>query len=454
MAYQTINPYTNKVEQTYPNASDADLEAALTAAHKRYLEFRNAQPETRSAALHQVATLMRDEQHELATTLTREMGKLIGEAEAEVALCADIADYFADHGPGMLADTPLTTAAGPAYYAKQAVGVLVMVEPWNFPYYQIMRVFAPNFIVGNTMILKHASNTPASAEAFADVLRRAGVPDGSFANLFIDYDQVGQAIADPRVAGVALTGSERGGAAVAKEAGANLKKSTLELGGNDAFIILPDADWDIVRQVAPQSRLMNAGQICSASKRFIVVGDRYDEFVEFMKQEFAKVQPGAPMDPATTLAPLSSARAKDKLQKQVDAAVAAGAHVEYGNTPIDSDGAFFQPTVLTGIGRDNPVFNQELFGPVASIYHVDTEEEAVALANDSSYGLGSVVFSQDADRADRVARQLEAGMTFINRSWLTAPELPFGGVKNSGYGRELYELGLNAFVNEHLVLAK
>ncbi|KRM86828.1 NAD-dependent succinate-semialdehyde dehydrogenase [Lacticaseibacillus thailandensis] len=454
MAYQTINPYTNKLVRTYPNASDADLEAALTAGYARYQQFRNEAPATRSAALHQVATLMRQEKHELAKVLTIDMGKLIGEAEAEVALCADIADYFADHGADMLADTPLTTNAGAAYYAKQAVGVLVMVEPWNFPYYQLMRVFAPNFMVGNTMILKHSSITPGSAEAFVDVLKRAGVPDGSFTNLFINYDQVGKAIADPRVAGVALTGSERGGASVAQEAGAHLKKSTLELGGNDAFIILPDADWDVVKQAAPQARLMNAGQICTASKRFIVVGDRYDDFVDFMTQAFAKVQPGDPLDPATTLAPLSSAKAKAKLQEQVDSAVAGGAHVAYGNTPIDSEGAFFQPTVLTDIDHDNPTFNQELFGPVASIYHVDTEEEAIALANDSSYGLGSSVFSQDAERADRVARQLEAGMTFINRAWLSLPELPFGGVKNSGYGRELYQLGLNAFVNEHLVLAQ
>ncbi|WP_155287899.1 NAD-dependent succinate-semialdehyde dehydrogenase [Lacticaseibacillus zhaodongensis] len=453
MAYQTINPYTNELVKAYPNASDADLEKALATGHALYKQFRNEEPASRSAALHRVADEMRKDEDSLAATITTEMGKLIGEAKAEVELCANIADYFADHGAEFLQPTPLTTPAGKAYYAKQAVGIIMMVEPWNFPYYQIMRVFAPNFMVGNPMILKHAHNTPACAEAFEDVLRKADVPEGSLKNLFLDYDQVDKAIADPRVAGVALTGSERGGASVAKSAGEHLKKSTMELGGNDAFIILDDADWDLVKQVAPQARLGNAGQICSASKRFIVVGDKYDDFVDFMKTAFAKVQPGDPMDPSTTLAPLSSAKAKAHLQQQVDAAIAAGAKVEYGNTPIDSKGAFFQPTILTNIDRNNPVYNQELFGPVASIYHVATEEEAIELANDSSYGLGSVVFSKDAAHADKVAQQIEAGMTFINMSWTTAPELPFGGVKNSGYGRELYQLGLNAFVNEHLIMS-
>lgn len=452
MTYQTINPYTNKIEKTFPNASDSDLEKTLETGNRLCKTFRQEPSANRARILHRLATLMRDEKATLAATITKEMGKLIGESISEVELCANIADYFATHGEDFLAPIHLPTAAGHAYYQKQSVGIIVMVEPWNFPYYQIMRVFAPNFMVGNPMILKHASNTPACAAAFEDVVMRAGAPEGSLKNLFLDYGQVDKAIADPRVAGVALTGSERGGASVAKSAGEHLKKSTMELGGNDAFIILDDADWDLVKQVAPQARLANAGQICSASKRFIVVGDRYDEFVDYMKKAFAKVQPGDPMNPKTTLAPLSSAKAKANLQKQVDAAVAAGATVAFGNTPIESDGAFFQPTILTNIDRDNPAYNQEMFGPVASIYKVNSEKEAIELANDSSYGLGSVILSSDPKRADKVARQIEAGMSFINRPWLTSPELPFGGVKNSGYGRELYQLGFDAFVNEHLIL--
>ncbi|MFC6179731.1 NAD-dependent succinate-semialdehyde dehydrogenase [Lactiplantibacillus daowaiensis] len=452
MAYKTINPYTNETLKTYENTTDAELETALATGHHRYQAWRQDAPATRQATLHKIAVLMRTEKHALATILTTEMGKLIGEAEAEVDLCADIADYFAEHGADMLQPTPLATSAGKAYYAKQAVGILVMVEPWNFPYYQIMRVFAPNYVVGNPMILKHASNTPSSAAAFADVVKRAGAPAGSLTNLFISYDQVSAAIADKRVAGVALTGSERGGAAVAKEAGVNLKKSTMELGGNDAFIILDDADWDLVKAVAPQARLFNNGQVCSASKRFIVMADHYDDFLAYLKSEFAKVKPGDPLDPATTLAPMNSKRAKQKLQKQVDAAVAAGAKVYAGNQPIDLPGQFFQPTILTDITPANPAFDEEMFGPVAAVYKVNTEAEAIALANNSSYGLGSTVFSSDPAHADRVAQQLEAGMTTINRAWITAPELPFGGVKHSGYGRELYQLGLNAFVNEHLII--
>ncbi len=452
MAYQTINPYTNETLKTYPNATDAELEQTLATGHALYKTWRNETPASRQAVLHRVADLMRAQKTALATTITKEMGKLIGEAEAEVELCADIADYFADQGAKFLEPTPLKTDAGKAYFVKQAVGVLVMVEPWNFPYYQIMRVFAPNYVVGNPMILKHASTTPSCAAAFAAVVREAGAPEGALTNLFINYDQVSAAIADPRVAGVALTGSERGGAAVAKEAGENLKKSTMELGGNDAFIILDDADWDEVKKVAPQARLFNAGQVCSASKRFIVMADKYDEFVAYMKAEFAKVRPGDPLDPNTTLAPLSSASAKTKLVKQIDAAIAAGATRVIGDQPIDLPGQFVPATILTDITKDNPAYNTEMFGPVAAIYKVNSEEEAIALANDSSYGLGSTVFSADPEHADRVARQIEAGMTTINRAWITAPELPFGGVKNSGYGRELYQLGLDAFVNEHLIL--
>ncbi|WP_029779207.1 aldehyde dehydrogenase family protein [Lactiplantibacillus fabifermentans] len=443
----------NQVLKQYDNISDADLEQAIAAAHDLYQQWRGEPATTRQATLHKIADLMRTEKTALATVVTHEMGKLISEAEAEVDLCADIADYFADNAPTFLKSTPLTTGIGDAYYQKQALGVLFMVEPWNFPYYQIMRVFAPNFMIGNPMLLKHASNTPSSAETFVDIVRRAGAPAASLTNLFASYGQVSQAIADPRVVGVALTGSERGGASVAKSAGENLKKSTLELGGNDPFIILEDADMAKVKAVAPSARLSNAGQICAASKRFIVMADKYDEFLAMLKEAFAAVKPGDPMDRATTLAPLSSADAKKTLQARVDAAVQAGAKVYYGNEPVELPGQFFQPTILTDISRDNPAYNQELFGPVASVYKVNSVAEAIALANDSSYGLGSVIFSEDREQADAVAQQLETGMTFINRAWATLPELPFGGVKNSGYGRELYELGFNAFVNEHLVVS-
>lgn len=452
MAYKTINPYTNEVEKEFPNATDEELEAVLAKAHQLYLDWRNDSEslEDRKAILHRVADILRERRTEYATTMSHDMGKLIGEAEGEVDLCADICDYYADKADEFLKPRTLETDAGKAYYIKQSTGVLVAVEPWNFPFYQIARVFAPNFIIGNPMILKDASNCPASAQAFADAVLEAGAPEGSLNNMFISYDQVAKAIADKRISGVCLTGSERGGMSVAAEAGKSLKKTTMELGGNDAFIILDDADWELVREVAPQARLYNAGQVCTSSKRFIVMADKYDEFLEVLKDAFSAVRMGDPTDRTTTLAPLNSKSAKEKLEKQVELAVENGAKVYYGNEKVDLPGQFFMPTILTDITPDNPIFDQEMFGPVASVYKVNSEEEAIALANNSSYGLGNTVFGEP-EHAARVAAKIETGMSWINSGWASLPELPFGGVKNSGYGRELSELGFNAFVNEHLV---
>ncbi|MBN2918640.1 MAG: NAD-dependent succinate-semialdehyde dehydrogenase [Lactobacillus sp.] len=454
MAYKTINPYTNEVEKEFPNATDEELEAVLAKAHQLYLDWRNDSErlEDRKAILHRVADILRERRTEYATIMSHDMGKLIGEAEGEVDLCADICDYYADKADEFLKPRTLETDAGKAYYIKQSTGVLVAVEPWNFPFYQIARVFAPNFIIGNPMILKDASNCPASAQAFADAVLEAGAPEGSLNNMFISYDQVAKAIADKRVSGVCLTGSERGGMSVAAEAGKNLKKTTMELGGNDAFIILDDADWDwdLVKEVAPQARLYNAGQVCTSSKRFIVMADKYDEFLDVLKDAFSAVRMGDPTDRTTTLAPLNSKSAKEKLEKQVELAVENGAKVYYGNEKVDLPGQFFMPTILTDITPDNPIFDQEMFGPVASVYKVNSEEEAIALANNSSYGLGNTVFGEP-EHAARVAAKIETGMSWINSGWASLPELPFGGVKNSGYGRELSELGFNAFVNEHLV---
>lgn len=411
MAYKTINPYTNEVEKEFPNATDEELEAVLAKAHQLYLDWRNDSEslEDRKAILHRVADILRERRTEYATTMSHDMGKLIGEAEGEVDLCADICDYYADKADEFLKPRTLETDAGKAYYIKQSTGVLVAVEPWNFPFYQIARVFAPNFIIGNPMILKDASNCPASAQAFADAVLEAGAPEGSLNNMFISYDQVAKAIADKRVSGVCLTGSERGGMSVAAEAGKSLKKTTMELGGNDAFIILDDADWELVREVAPQARLYNAGQVCTSSKRFIVMADKYDEFLEVLKDAFSAVRMGDPTDRTTTLAPLNSKSAKEKLEKQVELAVENGAKVYYGNEKVDLPGQFFMPTILTDITPDNPIFDQEMFGPVASVYKVNSEEEAIALANNSSYGLGNTVFGEP-EHAARVAAKIETGI--------------------------------------------
>ncbi|MDN6626608.1 MAG: NAD-dependent succinate-semialdehyde dehydrogenase [Pisciglobus halotolerans] len=453
MAYKTINPYTNETVKEYSETTDQKLEDTLQKAHELYHTFKTQDIKERAKLLHQVAAKIRERSDELARTCTIEMGKLLTEAEGEVELCATIADWFADNAEDMLKPKEIkTNAHGEAKVYHQSTGVIMMVEPWNFPYYQIMRVFAPNFMVGNPMILKHASNTPSSAQLMADVIVDAGAPEGSLTNLFLNYDQVSTVIADSRVQGAALTGSERSGAAVAKTAGEQLKKSTLELGGMDPFIVLDDADMKDVNEIAWRSRLYNAGQECTSSKRFIVMEKVYDEFVEQLKDNFSKVKPGDPLEPGTTLAPMNSKKAKEDLQKQVDEAVSAGANVVYGNEPIDLPGQFFKPTILTNVDKDNPAHKTEMFGPVAVVYKVATEEEAIDLANDSPYGLGAIVFAGDSDHGEEVAAKVETGMVFVNSFRYSLPELPFGGVKHSGYGREMSEIGQMAFVNEKLVL--
>ncbi|EEU29770.1 putative succinate-semialdehyde dehydrogenase (NAD(P)(+)) [Limosilactobacillus coleohominis 101-4-CHN] len=452
MAYKTINPYTNEVEHEYSQATNDEIEKTLAAAHALYLKWRDgSELVERKQVITRLGELLRSKKHEMAEIMTRDMGKLIGESEGEVELCASFCDYYVQRADQFLAPTPIYTASGNAYVLHQATGVLMAVEPWNFPFYQIARVFIPNFLAGNPMILKDASNCPTSAQAFADLVKEAGAPEGSLTNMFIDYDQVGAIIADKRVQGVCLTGSERGGQAVATEAAKNLKKSTMELGGNDAFIVLPDADMDKLAAIIPAARLYNAGQVCTSSKRFIVPDNLYDEFLKRATEIFSNVKMGDPMDPATTLAPMNSEKAKNKLQKQVDLAVENGAKVVYGNQPVDLAGQFFMPTILTDISRDNPIFDQEMFGPVMSVYKYHDVQEAIDLANDSSYGLGNTVFGKNVSEARKVAAQIDTGMSWINSGWASLPELPFGGVKHSGYGRELAEQGFKSFVNDHLV---
>ena len=452
MAYKTIYPYTDEVLKEYANHTEADLEDALAKGHALYKKWRREDClAERKAQLHKVAELLRRDCDKYGAIMTHDMGKLIGEAKFEVMLCADIADYYADKVDEFLEPEPFPTAAGEAYCVRQATGIIFAVEPWNFPFYQVMRVFAPNFIVGNPIILKHASNCPGSAEAFDNLCKEAGCAEGAFKNLFLSYGLVSKAIADPRVQGACLTGSERGGSSIAETAGKNLKKSSLELGGNDAFIVLDDADMDEVKSILFTTRLLNAGQVCVSSKRFIVTEKNYDRFIADLKEEFAKAKWGDPMDPSTTLAPLSSAVAKKDVLQAIQEAIDDGAECIYGNEPIDLPGYFVMPTILVNITKDNSLYNKEIFGPVGEVYKVKDEAEAIALANDSSYGLGNTIFSSNLEHAREVGEQIETGMSCINTGFTTLPELPFGGVKNSGYGRELSRLGFNAFVNEHLI---
>ncbi len=452
MAYKTIYPYTNEVLKEYANNTEADLEAALAKGHALYKKWRKVDCLTeRKNQLHQVANLLRRDCDKYAAVMTYDMGKLISEAKFEIQICAAIADYFADKVDEFLAPEKFETAAGEAYCVRQATGIIFAVEPWNFPFYQVMRVFAPNFMVGNPMILKHASNCPGSAEAFENLCKEAGCEEGAFKNLFLSYDLVSKAISDFRVQGACLTGSERGGASIAEAAGKNLKKSSLELGGNDAFIVLDDADMDEVKSILFVARLYNAGQVCVSSKRFIVTEKNYDRFIADLKDEFSKAKWGDPMNPETNLAPLSSAVAKRDVLQAIQDAINDGAECIYGNEPIDLPGYFVMPTILINVTKENSLYNREIFGPVGVVYKVKDEAAAIELANDSSYGLGNTIFSSNLEHARAVGAQIETGMSCINTGFTTLPELPFGGVKNSGYGRELSRLGFNAFVNEHLI---
>ena len=453
MAYETTNPYTGKVVKRFDEISDTDLEAKLKQANDCFEnDWRNRSFADRKAILSKAATLMREQQQHFAELITLEMGKLIKQSLGEVGLCADILAYYAEHAEKFLAPEKLTTERGDAVVESSPIGVLFGVEPWNFPYYQLVRFAAPNLMAGNVVMVKHASIVPQCALAFEQMFADAGAPAGAYTNLFISKDQVAKVIDDDRIRAVALTGSEAAGAIVAERAGKNLKKSTLELGGSDAFIVLEDADLDKAVKHAVAGRMGNAGQACTASKRMIVVDAMADKFLEKFKAAMAGFKPGDPMNKETTLAPLSSAGALKTLQEQVDEAVAHGAKVLIGGKRIEGQaGNFMQPTILTDIAKDNPGYHQEFFGPVAMFFRVKDEAAAIALANDSPFGLGGSVFTEDLGRGKRVARGIDTGMVFINSAAVSTPALPFGGVKNSGYGRELSAMGIQEFVNKKLI---
>ncbi len=455
MAYQTVNPANNKLIKEYSSHTDADVEAALSTADALYhSDWSKGSIDKRLAVLHKLADLIDSRTEELAKIASVEMGKLIAQSRGEVKLCAQIARYYADNAKQFLAPVKYPSEMGEAWVEHHPIGVVMAVEPWNFPYYQLMRVLAPNLAAGNPVLAKHASIVPHCAETFAHLVREAGAPDGAWTNLFISSDQVANIIADDRVQGAALTGSEKAGSIVAAQAAKHIKKSTLELGGNDVFVVLDDADLEKAVKIGVNARLANAGQVCTAAKRFIVHEKVAEQFLRKYTEAFRAITIGDPLDENTRLGPLSSKEALETLTKQVDEAVKNGATLHYGGKPVQREGSFFEPTILTNITRDNPAYFEEFFGPVAQVYVVKNDDEAVKLANDSHYGLGGAVFSKDIDRAKKMASRIETGMVWIN--WLTdtAPELPFGGVKRSGYGRELSDLGIKEFVNQKLVVIR
>jgi succinate-semialdehyde dehydrogenase/glutarate-semialdehyde dehydrogenase len=451
MAYQSVNPYDGKVLATFEDFSDEQVEHALQNAEQCFENWRRQTFEQRAHVLRSAANILRTRTDEFARPVTLEMGKLIKESRAEVVLSADILDYYAENAAHFLAPKKLDPASGEATVKNCPLGVLFGIQPWNFPYYQLVRFVAPNLMAGNAVMVKHASNVPQCAAAFADLFIEAGAPAGAYINLLVTKEQIARIIADPRVKGVALTGGEETGVIVAKQAGQALKKSTMELGGSDPFIVLEDADLGQAVRWALWGRIHNAGQSCVASKRFIVVEPLADRFLEQFKAALGGLKMGDPMEPSTTLAPLSSTAALEKLQGQVATAVAHGARVAMGGKPAEGVGAFMQPTILTDIEPDNPAFAQEFFGPVALFFRVADEAAAIKLANATQYGLGGSVFTQDIERGKRVADKVDSGMVFINHPTWTAPELPFGGVKRSGYGRELSDIGIQEFVNKKLI---
>ena len=454
MSYATTNPYTGETVKTFANATDKEVGQILDKAHATFDAWKDVSVAERVKVLKKAADLLRKSHTEYAKILTLEMGKVIGEAEAEVELSAQILEYYVENAEKLLAPEKLPSkhpSYTDAWVEFVPQGILLAVEPWNFPYYQIVRIAAPQLAAGNVLILKHASNVPQCAAAFERLFREAGLPEGGFTNVYATRDQVRTIIEDPRVQGVALTGSEGAGAIVASQAGQALKKSTMELGGADAFVVLADADLDKAVQWAVTGRHWNAGQVCCSSKRIIVLDAIYDAFLAKYKAGVAKLKAGDPMDPSTTLAPLSSQGAVDDLKAQVEKAVAHGAKVEVIGAEVPAKGSFFRPVLLSDIGDDNPARHWEFFGPVSQVIRAKDEADAIRIANDSPFGLGGSVFTTDIQHGIEVAQKISTGMVYINHPTGVAADLPFGGVRRSGYGRELVGFGIKEFVNHKLI---
>ena len=449
--YAVVNPATNETVKEYPETSDADLKAAIDHAYAVFPKWSSGTNlAERAKLIRTVGRLYVERKQTLAEIIGREMGKPIAQALGEVGFAGAIYDFYAGNAEALMADEPIDLLGGngTALVRRSAYGVLLGIMPWNYPYYQVARFAGPNHVIGNTILLKHAPQCPESAEAIAQIFHDAGFPDGAYRNVYATNEQIEWVIADPRVRGVSVTGSERAGAAVAEIAGRNLKKVVLELGGSDPFILLATDDIADAATKAAEARLENAGQACNAAKRFIVIDSLYDEFLEQLKQRLSSAKPSDPTSPDTALGPLSSAAAADRLEAQVKRAVQNGAEIVVGG---NREGNFYEPTILTGIKPGDEASQEEFFGPVAQVYKVSSEEEAVALANDTQFGLGSYLITTDPEQAERVADQIDAGMVYVNIVGADSPELPFGGFKRSGFGRELGRYGADEFVNKKLI---
>ncbi len=451
-AYQAVNPATGQVVETFDYATDKEIESALAAVHTAYAVWRDVPIAERAKTVRRIGELFAERQAELGALATEEMGKPLAQSKGEAAFCGEIFDYFATEGPELAADQPIKTfSGGKAMVQKLPIGPLLGIMPWNYPFYQIARFAAPNLMLGNTIVLKHAESVPKCALAVEQIMKDAGLPEGAYVNVFATHDQIEQIIGDPRIAGVSLTGSERAGAVVAAIAGKNLKKCVLELGGSDPYVILDTDDAVAAADLAWETRISNTGQACNSNKRMIVMDDVYDDFVHRLTDLAKDLRPGDPAEGAEgTFAPLSSRAAAERLAEQVEDAVSKGATLHAGGVLSEGPAAYYSPAVLTGITEEMRAYREELFGPVAVVYSVSSDDEALALANDSDYGLGGAVFSKDTDRARKLAERLEVGMSNVNTPAGEGAEVPFGGVKRSGFGRELGPLGMDEFVNKRM----
>ena len=450
MPIATINPTTGETVKTFTPATTDEIEAALDRAYRRFTEYRKTSYPQRAEWTRATADLLDAEADEVAAMMTLEMGKTLSAAKAEVHKCAKGFRYYADHAEAMLADEPAdpgAVGASKAYARYQPLGVVLAVMPWNFPLWQAVRFAAPALMAGNVGILKHASNVPQCALYLADVIGRGGFPDGCFQTLLISSTEVEAILRDPRVVAATLTGSEPAGRSVAAIAGDEVKHTVLELGGSDPFIVMPSADLDAAAEAAVTARVQNNGQSCIAAKRFIAQADIYDDFAAKFIERMAALKVGDPTDPDTVVGPLATEQGRVDVEKLVDGAVAAGAVVRCGGKRLDRPGWFYPPTVITDITRDMPIVTEEVFGPVASLYRAADIDEAIDIANATSFGLGSNAWTNDASEQQRFIDDIEAGQVFINGMTVSYPELPFGGIKRSGYGRELSAHGIREFCN-------
>jgi succinate-semialdehyde dehydrogenase / glutarate-semialdehyde dehydrogenase len=449
--YAVVNPATGETVREYPEISDEELRAAIGRADEASRTWPSSTTVAdRAALVRKVGELYKERSRELAEIIVREMGKPIEQALGEIDFVGDIYAFYADNAEDLMADEPVRGFAGDgtAVVRRSPFGVLLGIMPWNFPYYQVARFAGPNLVIGNTILLKHAPQCPESAAAMEQIFEDAGAPEGVYQNIYATNEQIEWVIADPRLHGVSVTGSERAGAAVAEIAGRNLKKVVLEMGGSDPFIVLGTDDLDATVEAASEARLDNTGQSCNAAKRFIVVDELYDDFVEKLSASLGAAKPGDPTADDTAIGPLSSQTAADRLEDQVKRAVEDGAEVVVGGK---RDGNYFEPTVLTGIAPGSDASQEEFFGPVAQVYRAGSEDEAVELANGTPFGLGSYVMTTDPEQGKRVADRIEAGMVYVNLVLADSPELPFGGFKRSGFGRELGTYGADEFVNKKLI---